>query len=110
MPNIDYNKLVQNMLKAAKGIIKKHWDETKPYAEKEFKAFTENIKLIAELKHLNKITEEQAKLYVEIQRNSMRIVLLTIKGLGILAVEGAINAALNVIRTTVNKAIGWTIL
>ena len=57
-----------------------------------------------------KITEEQARLYIDIQKNSMRIVLLTIEGLGILAVEAAINAAIDVIRSTVNTALGWRIL
>jgi hypothetical protein len=40
----------------------------------------------------------------------MRIVLLTIEGLGILAVEAAINAAIDVVRSSVNTALGWAIL
>lgn len=110
MPKIDFAKLVTDMLAAAKGQLKAHWDDAKPYAEKEFKAFAENIQLIAELKLKGKINEAQAKLYVDIQKSSIRIVLLTIEGLGILAVEAAINAAIDVVRNTVNTAIGWNIL
>ena len=110
MANIDFSKLVQDMLTAAKGKLTSHWKEVKPYAEKEVNSFAENIKLIAELKIKGKITEEQAKLYIDIQKSSMRIVLLTIEGLGILAVESAINAAIDVIRSTVNTALGWRIL
>lgn len=110
MANIDFSKLTKDMLGAAQVQLSKHWEEAKPYAEKEMKSFAENIKLIAMLKAEDKITEEQAKLYLDIQKSSMRIVLLTIQGLGILAVEAAINAAIDIIKGTVNTALGWTIL
>lgn len=110
MANLDFGKLVKDMVDAVKGPLTDHWKEAKPYAEKEIKSFAENIKLIAKLKLEGKITEEQARLYIDIQKSSMRIVLLTIQGLGILAVENAINAAIDVIKGTVNTALGWTIL
>ena len=40
----------------------------------------------------------------------MQTVLLTIEGLGIVAVQNAINAALSVVKDTVNTAIGFTLL
>lgn len=110
MANLDFAKLVTDMMGAAKGALKKHWKEAKPYAEKEINSFTENLKLVAELKLKGKISEEQAKLYIDIQKSSMRIVLLTIEGLGILAVEAAINAVIDIVRDTVNKSIGWKLL
>ena len=110
MATINFSKLIKDMLEAAKGQLSGHWGEAKPYAEKEIKSFAENIKLIIKLKAAGKINEEQAKLYMDIQRSSMRIVLLTIQGLGILAVEAAINAAIDVVRSTVNTALGWAIL
>lgn len=110
MAKIDFSKLIQDMLDAAKGKLTNHWSEAKPYAEKEIKSFAETIKLVTELKVQGKISEEQAKLYIDIQKSSMRIVLLTIEGLGILAVEAAINAALDIIRSTVNTALNWTVL
>jgi len=110
MGNIDFASITSQIVDAFKVNLSKNWKEIKPYAEKEAKAFTENLKLIAELKLSGKIDEETARLHVEIQKNSMRIVLLTIKGLSILTVENAINAALAIIRTAVNAAIGWPVL
>lgn len=110
MANIDFSKLIKDMLLAFQGQLSNHWKEAKPYTEKEIKSFAENIKLIAKLQLEGKIDEQQAKLYMDIQKSSMRIVLLTIEGLGILAVENAINAAIDVVRATVNTALGWTIL
>lgn len=110
MANIDFEKLIQQMLDAAKGVITNHWSEAKPYAEKEFKAFANNLKMIAELKVEGEITEQQARMHIEIQKSSIRVVLLTIEGLGILTVEAAINAAIDIVKSTVNTAIGWVIL
>lgn len=110
MADINFSQLVKEMLNAAKEPLIAHWNEAKPLAEKEFKAFAENIKLIAKLKIAGDITEEQAKLYLEIQKGSIRIFLLTVKGLGILAVESAINAAISMVKNTVNTALGWNIL
>ncbi len=107
---INISEVLGEMLKAVEGVLKKNWKDVKPFAEQEFKSFTENLQLINRLKSEGKITKKQAKLYVEIQKSSVRIVLLTIEGLGILAVENAINAAIKVVKKTVNTAIGWTIL
>ena len=66
--------------------------------------------MIAKLKIEGKITKEEALLHIQIQKNSYRTVLLAVEGLGLIAVEGALNAAIGVISTTVNKAIGWNLL
>ncbi len=107
---LNYNQLTKDMLNAAKKILSKHWKEAKPFAEIQFESFAQNIKMIAEMKLKGEITEEQARLHMKIQKNSIQIVLLTIEGLGILAVEETINAAIGIIRDTVNKVIGWKIL
>ncbi|MBN2486152.1 MAG: hypothetical protein JXB34_09280 [Bacteroidales bacterium] len=107
---LNTKKITADMLNAAKTVLKKHWKETKPYAEQQFKTFAQNIQLIASLKLRGEITEEKAKLHLNIQRNSIQIVLLTIEGLGLLAVEEAINAAIDVVKGTVNTAIGWNLL
>lgn len=110
MADLDFGKIAKDMIGAVKEQLSVHWKEARPFAENEVKAFAENVKLIAKLKLENKINEEQARLYIDIQKNSMRIVLLSIEGLGLLAVEAAINAAIDVIKGTVNTALGWSIL
>ncbi len=110
MAEINVQEILEQMLDAAKGVLENHWEEAKPFAKQELKSLAENLKLINQLKTEGKISEEQTKYYLEIHKSSIRIVLLTIEGLGILAVEAAINAALEVIKSTVNTAIGWSIL
>lgn len=108
--NININEVFKQMVGAAKEVLSEHWTEIKPFAEQEFKSFARNISLIGKLKIKKKITLEQAKHHLEIQRSSIRIVLLTMKGLGIIAVENAINAAISIVRDTVNKTIGWALI
>ena len=46
---------------------------------------------------------------LEVQKNASRSILLTIKGLGIVSVENAINGAMGVLRKSIEKATGITI-
>ncbi|GGB75925.1 hypothetical protein GCM10007424_14870 [Flavobacterium suaedae] len=110
MEQVDFKKMLKDMLGVAKTEFSDYWKEVKPYAEKELKSFLDNVKLIAKLKLKNTINEEQAKLHMNLQINSMRMVFLTIEGLGLLAVQSAINSMIDIARNTVNTAIGWTIL
>jgi hypothetical protein len=57
-----------------------------------------------------KITESRAKSLVQMQKDSMIAVLAAIKGIELLTVEEAINAAISVVREAVNKAIGFALL
>ena len=110
MEQINIEQVLEEMLNAARGVLENHWEEAKPFAEQSFKSLAENFQLINQLKIAGDITESQAKSYIEIHKSSVRIVLLTIEGLGILAVEATINAVIDVIKTTINTAIGWNIL
>ncbi len=59
--------------------------------------------------HLSgQITEEQARLHLDIQKNASRTVLLTVEGLGLLAAEQAINA--RVVRDSVNTALDFVLI
>ena len=107
---INVQEILKKMVGAAKVVLNDHWKEVEPFAKQEFKSFAQNLQLIGKLKLKGEISLEQAKYYLEIQKSSIRIILLTIKGLGIIAVENAINAAINIVRDTVNKTIGWALI
>ena len=107
---MNFSNLLPDMLNAAKTPLAKQWNEAKPYAEEQLQSFIQSIERVALLKLEGSITEEQAKLLVSMHKRSMITVFLTIKGLGLLAIESAINAALGVARDTINTALGWKIL
>lgn len=107
---LNASKLGKDILATFEGTFKKKWPEIKEYGEAESKKLAETLIMIEALKVSGKINEEQAVLHLEIQKNASRTVLLTIKGLGILTVEAAINEALNVVKDTVNTALGFNLL
>lgn len=107
---LDTQQLVTDMLTAAKGNLGKFWKQAKPYAENETLNMANKLLMIETLKLTGKISKEEALLHVEIQKSAFRTVLLSIKGLGLIAVENIINAALGSVAKVVNKAIGWQVL
>ena len=110
MADIDTQGLVNDMLEAAKKSLEKKWPQVRDLATSEFRKFAQNIEDIKAMKKKRSITKQQALLQLDIQKNSIKTVLLTEEGLGLLAVEAAINAALDAVSATVNKAIGWALL
>lgn len=109
--DIDVEKLLKAMLAAASDVLKKQWPTAKDYAENEFRKLLIEAQHIAQLKADGKISEQEAAYLMSLQRNATHAVLLTIKGLGMVAVEEAVNAALAVVRDTINAAVGgWKIL
>lgn len=108
--SLDIGELASSMIEAFKGELSDKWPEVKEYAETEAKKLAENLAMIERMKLSGEINEEQARLHHDIQKNATRAVLLAIEGLGLLAVEQAINAAMDVLRETVNGALGFGLL
>lgn len=110
MPQIDVEKLVKQMMSAALGVLKKKGPAVGKYAAVEFRKLGETLMNIQKMKRAGEIDKEEARILIEIQKNAMRSVMLTVEGLGVIAVEQAINAALRVVRDAVNSAIGWKLI
>ncbi|MDP4220085.1 MAG: hypothetical protein Q8916_06770 [Bacteroidota bacterium] len=107
---IDVGKIAGQMLAAALPILSSGGANVKDYAETEFKKIAQQIAFIGEQYVAGKLTEAGAKALLEMQVNSGKILLLTIEGLGLLVVEQAINAALSVVKTAVNTALGFALI
>jgi hypothetical protein len=108
---IDVGGLVTTMLEAARGTVtKKQWTNMRDYAEESFRKIAGDIAFIEAQQIAGKMTAEQARLHLEIQKNAARTVLLTLEGMGLLAAEAAINAALAAIKKTVNTALGFVLI
>ncbi len=107
---IDTNQLLKQMVTAASAAFKNKWPDVEEYATSELTKIAEDIAFIEAQSLAGKMTPEQAKLQLHLQTNASKIVLLAAHGMTILAVEAAINAALNVIKEAVNTALGFAIL
>lgn len=107
---LDPSQLATTMLSAALGVLKKKTPEIQQYAEMEFKKIAETLATIGKMVAANQMSEEEAKLHLQIQASASRAVLLTVEGLGLLAAEAAINAALASVKDLVNAALPFKLL
>ena len=107
---IDIPEILKSMSEASKKILKSNWKKVRPMAELQLKSILHNLEQIAELKLKGKITEEQARLHIKIQKESIRTILMSFEGIGIVAAEKAINESLDVAKNSINKYIGWKLL
>jgi hypothetical protein len=105
--SLNVSALGRDMLSAFMDVLKGKAPDIRRYAEAESKKMAQSIVMIEKLVVAGTINEEEPKLHLSIQKNAARTVFLTIEGLGIIAVQEAINAALDVVKDTVNKALGF---
>lgn len=102
--------LARDMLNAARLSLGTDWPSVKDYAATEFRKLAQSLVNLAKLSASGTVTQQQAQALARIYQNTTQVVLLTIEGLGLIAVENAINSALNVVRDAVNAAAGLVIL
>lgn len=110
MTSIDVQQISSAMIGAAKGIFKTNWPKIKDYAEGEFEKLARTLAQIETLKVSGQITDGEASVLFEMQKNTTRAVMLAIKGMSLLMVEAAINAALKAVQDVTNKALGFSLI
>ncbi|MBE0567434.1 MAG: hypothetical protein IH621_15865 [Krumholzibacteria bacterium] len=103
-------EIVKPMMAAAQESLAKDWGQAKDYARPELKRLATSLADIAKLIAADKVNRRQAKALLRIHRNTTLTVLLTVEGLGVVAVEDAINAALGAVRDVVNTAVGFRLV
>jgi hypothetical protein len=107
---LNIGQLVDAVVTAVKPILGKAWDDVESYVKTEAAKLALTLAHIEELNATGKISPAEATALVNMQKNAMQAVLLTAEGIGLVAAQSAINAAIGAIRTVVNKALGWTLL
>ncbi len=107
---LDVGTLASQMLGAALPILKKDAQDAESFAKTEFTKIAQTIVSIGEQVASGQINQQQAGLLLDMQTSASRNVLLTLQGLALLAVEEAINAALAVVKTAVNTAVGFALI
>jgi hypothetical protein len=107
---LDVGTLSEQMLSAALPILKKDAQDAESFAKTEFTKIAQTIVAIGEQLSAGQLNPQQASLLLDMQTSASRNVLLTLKGLALLAVEEAINAALSVVKGAVNGALGFGLI
>jgi hypothetical protein len=108
--DLDAGTLAEQMLAAALPILKKGAQDAESFAKTEFTKIAQTIVSIGEQVAAGQVNQQQASLLLDMQTSASRNVLLTLQGLALLAVEEAINAALDVVKTAVNTALRFPLI
>jgi hypothetical protein len=106
MAELDVEALVKQMGNAALPHLKGGAAKAKEFGKVEAEKIARTAQMLAQGVVAGRIDKDEAKLILDVQKNASRSVLLTIKGLGIVSVEKAVNASMDVLRQAVKKATG----
>ena len=79
-------------------------------ATSSFKTLAQSLVDIEEMRLNGSITEEQARLLLDMHKNTVKITLLSEEIIGIVTAEEAINAAIDSVRYAVNTVVGFELL
>ncbi|MGQ0505220.1 MAG: hypothetical protein ACT4TC_07845 [Myxococcaceae bacterium] len=107
--SVDIGKLGTDMLQAAVTAVLPAGKKIHAYGKAELAKLAETVAGIELSLALGSITPEQASALLEMQRNATQSVLATVEGMGIVAAESAVNAALSVGVSAIETALGITL-
>jgi hypothetical protein len=110
MAELDYKELLEGMLTAGRSVLADAWPEVADIATSSFKTLALTLTEIGKMKKSGVISEEQARLLLNMHKNTARIILLSVELKKELKAEAAINAALDAIKIPVNAAVGFDLL
>jgi hypothetical protein len=110
MSTIDFSKLFSDMLSAAKSQLADKWPAVEGIATLSIKTLAQSLLDIEEMSVKGTISKEQAALLLDLHKNTTKMVLLSVEVIGIVTAEQAINAALDVVKETINSTIGFGLI
>lgn len=110
MSKIDVSTLGAAMLGAARKPLAAHWTHARSFAESEMHKLALTAAQIEVGYRAHELTEQQAQILLQMQANASQSVLTALEGIGMIAAQDAINAALDVLRGAVNAAVGVALL
>lgn len=110
MAEIDAPSLTERMFEAARGILGDIRPESLQIFEARLAKMAEAITNIADRGNNGDIIIGDASLYMNLQKNVARCSLYGLKDVGVLAIDAAIDVALQAVREEVNERLGFELL
>jgi hypothetical protein len=107
---LDIDSLANSMVAAASSSLGTSWNSVRDYATEQFRHTAMTLQLIEKDTLNGSITQEQATNLLDIQKQATEAVMLAVATMTVVAVQQAINSALNAVKSTVNSAVGFGLL
>jgi len=108
--NTSQTQYLSAMLDACNKAKFNNWNTIKPHAENEFNSLLQVLLWLAKMRQNDEITTEQARIHVDIQKNTMRTRLMTLPSVTMVDAEHIINTAIDSIRTDFYTQMDWVII
>jgi hypothetical protein len=110
MSNIDVSALLTAMLNAAKGPLAAQWPAVRSILEDQLPDFVDIAAKINAGQKEGSISPADAKIFLDMEKTTLQGALTEVETVGLIAAQNAINAALSVLASAVNKAAGIAVL
>lgn len=85
-------------------------NQLKPRVANEFNSFVLMLEWLRDMKQKNEINAEQARIHIDIQKNTMRTRLMSMPGIDMFAAENLLNKSIDGIRKEIYEYLGWVVV
>lgn len=102
--------LGDQIFSTAKDTFGKQFKSVKQFLRGESEKLAITLRMIIEARISGDVSEEEARILLNQQKIATSAVLTAAEGMSLIAVQSAINAALNVVRQFVNGKVGFSLL
>jgi hypothetical protein len=105
----DGRALLSDMIDAAQGALTENWSSIGPFVEFECTHIRDSLAMIVTMKSQGKLDEDQARLQLDVQKENLLSLLLTLKGVRKIQAENAVNAIMKIVISAANRLLGMSL-
>jgi hypothetical protein len=87
-----------------------HWNQAENFLKVEFNSLLLMVKWLNEMKLQGEMTTEQARIHIDIQKNTMRTRLMALPNMPVVEIEHMMNAGIDSIRKELYSEMNWLII
>ena len=109
-PKPNTGQMYKTMLAKCEQLQINDWARLKPLIAGEFESFLLMLKWIKEMRVNNEISIEQARIHIDIQKNTMRTRLMALPAISMVDAEHIINIGIDSIRKKLYEQMDWVII
>lgn len=87
-----------------------HWHQAESLIQVEFNSLLLMIRWLNDMKSQSEMTTEQARIHIDIQKNTMRNRLMALPNIPLIEIEQMINTGIDSIRKELYREMDWLII
>ena len=109
-PKHDTTQMYEKMIAQCESFHLNDWNHLKPLLAAELESFILMVKWIKQMQEQKEMSIEQARIHIDIQKNTMRTRLAALPGMDLLKVESILNSCMDSSRVDIYNYTGWVLM